>query len=285
MPEPTRILICDDTTTLLDFLELVFEKQGFEVIKAGYGEAALELAEDQHPDIALVDVMMPGIDGLEVCRRLRANPETAKLPILLYSAIVGEEVRRDALAAGADEFIGKTLHHAELVSKVRDWLATSSLPGGIGKPAAVAGLKDLLELLDTDIVWALSVRGEQLESLALVCRLGEQEARRFLDTAGRGPFRMSMDMPLTRVLEGDRRVCDWTTHRLGKEPGGAGLARALTHIGAYGAQICPLSGQDDARGLLFFSSPASLLDDTERTQRAAIGLRYATNLLKLWMMD
>jgi len=285
MPEPTRILICDDTKTLLDFLELVFEKQGFEVIKTGFGEAALKAADAQSPDIALVDVMMPGIDGLEVCRRLRANPKTAKLPILLYSAIVGEEVRRDALAAGADEFIGKTLHHAELVSKVRDWLATRSLPGGIGKPAAVAGLKDLLELLDTDVVWLLAEQDDLLESLSLVCRLGEQEARRFLEIAGRGPYQLGMKMPLTLVLEENRQLCDWTTHKLGQEPGGAGLARALTHLGAYGANICPLTGPDDERGVLLFSTPASLLDDAERSQRAAIGLRYASNLLALWMVD
>ena len=126
-----KILICDDTPTVLDFLELVFEKQGFEVIRAGSGEYAIQAAADHHPDLLLVDAMMPGIDGFEVCRRLRANPETAGETILMYSAVVGEEVRARALSSGADEFLGKTLSHAELVAQVRDWLAASSAPGGV----------------------------------------------------------------------------------------------------------------------------------------------------------
>ncbi|MGA9190710.1 MAG: response regulator, partial [Anaerolineales bacterium] len=125
-----KILICDDTPTVLDFLELVFEKQGFEVIRAGSGAYALEAAAEHHPDLLLVDAMMPGMDGFEVCRRLRAQPDTASETILMYSAIVGEEVRARALSAGADEFLGKMISHAELVSQVRDWLAARSAPGG-----------------------------------------------------------------------------------------------------------------------------------------------------------
>ena len=123
-----KILICDDTPTVLDFLELVFEKQGFEVIRAGSGAYALEAAAEHHPDLLLVDAMMPGMDGFEVCRRLRAQPDTASETILMYSAIVGEEVRARALSAGADEFLGKMISHAELVSQVRDWLAARSAP-------------------------------------------------------------------------------------------------------------------------------------------------------------
>ena len=282
MSKPTKILICDDTITLLDFLELVFEKQGFQVIKSAYGEHALEAATVECPDVALVDVMMPGIDGLEVCRRLRANPETRTLPILLYSAIVGEEIRRDALAAGADEFIGKTLHHAELVAKVRDWLAMRSLPGGVGVPRAVEGLKDLLEMLDSDVVWALQERRDALEHLGLVCRQGEQEARRFLGTAGHGPFRLDLTMPLTQAARDGVSLRDYTANALSREMGGGGLARAMTQLGVLALNIYAISGQDRERGVLVFSSPAALLDDEEKNNRVAIGLRYASNLLTLW---
>ena len=148
-----KVLICDDTPTVLDFLELVFEKQGFDVIRAGSGPYAVEMASEHHPDVVLVDAMMPGMDGFEVCRRLRAKPDTADETILMYSAIVGDEVRARALSAGADEFLGKTLTHAELVSQVRDWLAARSGPGGIGRPAWVQVGLDLLVLFGSDLPW------------------------------------------------------------------------------------------------------------------------------------
>ena len=119
----SRILIADDTATVLEYLDIVFSRQGFTVTKAGHGEQALALAQHDPPDVILLDVMMPGLDGLEVTRRLRADPRTARIPILLYSAVVGDEIRARARAAGADEFLGKTVNHGELVIKIREWMA------------------------------------------------------------------------------------------------------------------------------------------------------------------
>lgn len=118
----SKILIVDDTTELLFFLDYIFQRNGFEVVTAANGTEAIQLAKEKTPDVMLVDVMMPGIDGLEVCRRLREDPEMREVPILLYSAAVGEEIRQKAQDAGANEFLGKTLNHEELVSKVRNWL-------------------------------------------------------------------------------------------------------------------------------------------------------------------
>jgi len=121
-----KILIVDDTTELLFFLDYVFQRNGFEVVTAANGKDAIRIAKETNPDVLLVDVMMPGIDGLEVCRQLRQDADMHDVPILLYSAAVGEEIRQKALEAGANEFLGKTINHEELVTKVRNWLASES---------------------------------------------------------------------------------------------------------------------------------------------------------------
>jgi two-component system, cell cycle response regulator len=122
----SKILIVDDTTELLFFLDYIFQRNDFEVVTAANGKDAIRLAKETHPDVMLIDVMMPGIDGLEVCRQLRQNPDMGDVPILLYSAAVGEEIRQKAIDAGANEFLGKTMNHDELVTKVRDWLASET---------------------------------------------------------------------------------------------------------------------------------------------------------------
>jgi DNA-binding response OmpR family regulator len=121
-----KILIVDDTTELLFFLDYIFQRNGFEVVTAANGKDAIRIAKETNPDVLLVDVMMPGIDGLEVCRQLRQDADMHDVPILLYSAAVGEEIRQKALEAGANEFLGKTINHEELVTKVRNWLASES---------------------------------------------------------------------------------------------------------------------------------------------------------------
>jgi CheY-like chemotaxis protein len=122
----SKILIVDDTTELLFFLDYIFQRNDFEVVTAANGKDAIRLAKETDPDVLLVDVMMPGIDGLEVCRQLRQDPDLRDVPILLYSAAVGEEIRQKAIDAGANEYLGKTINHEELVTKVRDWLASES---------------------------------------------------------------------------------------------------------------------------------------------------------------
>jgi DNA-binding response OmpR family regulator len=122
----SKILIVDDTTELLFFLDYIFQRNDFEVVTAANGKEAIRLAKETHPEVMLVDVMMPGIDGLEVCRQLRQDPDMRDVPILLYSAAVGEEIHQKAMDAGANEFLGKTMNHEELVTKVRDWLASKT---------------------------------------------------------------------------------------------------------------------------------------------------------------
>lgn len=275
----SRILVCDDTPTVLDFLELVFERQGFEVQRAGNGDFAVEQAAQTCPDIVLVDAMMPGTDGFEVCRRLRANPDTNAIPILMYSAVVGHEVRARALAAGADEFLGKTMSHAELVSKVRDWLATRALPGGVGDPAWLQVALDLLALLHTEFVWLLRVEPGGAVPLAVAAEHGEQQALRFDQRVGHEPFPIESDSPFARILDQHALRIGWPVTELDGQPGGRRLAEALSEAGVTAVSSAPLGDREAPRGVVLFSTPAALTLDHEAAQQASIGLRYAETAL------
>ena len=99
-------------------LEAVLEAHGYDVVSATSGDAALDLARSAHPDLVLLDVMMPPPDGLAVCKRLREQEETAVLPVIMLTASEGSE-KTTAIEAGADDFIPKPFNSAELLTRIR----------------------------------------------------------------------------------------------------------------------------------------------------------------------
>lgn len=278
----SKILIVDDTVTLLDFLELIFVRQGFSVIKCADGAQTLELAREHSPDVALVDVMMPGIDGYEVTRRLRADPATKGLPILLYSAIVGEEVRAKARAAGADEFLGKTLHHAELVSLVRNWMAARALPGGTGEPRLVEVALDLIEVLQVELVWLLGWQGRGFQHIGLACERGEQQALRFLQITGEGPFLRAPGSPFASAFAASRPSEHWTLEMLRSANGAGRLVQAAEELSLSGLEFARLNAPGGECGMLVVASPATLSIDEKRANAMAVAIRYAGLALSQW---
>jgi diguanylate cyclase (GGDEF)-like protein len=117
-----RILVVDDDPDIARFLKLTLTMEGFEVQSAGDGQHALDLVRVWQPDLVLVDLMMPGVDGVEVTKRLRANAMTTALPVIMLTA-KGQTVDKVmGLTAGADDYIVKPFDTMELVARVRGTL-------------------------------------------------------------------------------------------------------------------------------------------------------------------
>jgi adenylate cyclase len=118
---PARILVVDDVPENVRLLEAALVPRGYEVVTAKDGVEALERTEAEQPDLILLDVMMPGLDGYAVCARLRANDDTAVLPVIMVTSSIGQE-KTKAIEAGADDFIPKPFNHDELLTRVRSLL-------------------------------------------------------------------------------------------------------------------------------------------------------------------
>lgn len=114
-----RILIADDDEGLRHLLRLVLSREGYEVIEAADGSEALARAYDSNPSLVLLDVMMPGVDGYDVCRKLRSDQRTHRLPIVFVTAIDDIKQRNETLKLGADDCINKPIGPRELVNRVR----------------------------------------------------------------------------------------------------------------------------------------------------------------------
>jgi len=122
------ILIVDDEPNLVLALELLMKKEGYETHAVSDGEKALEVAEWLRPDLILLDVMMPKVDGFEVCQRIRANPALSGVSIIMLTAKGREVEREKGLALGADLYITKPFSTREVVRKVKEVLASKPGP-------------------------------------------------------------------------------------------------------------------------------------------------------------
>ncbi|MFA5891325.1 MAG: response regulator [Actinomycetota bacterium] len=118
-----RVLVVDDDRVIQQLLEVNLELEGYDVAKAGDGEEALEAVRVFRPDLILLDVMMPKIDGREVCRRLKADPETARIPIIFLSARAQEFDVASGIELGASAYVTKPFDPVDLLDTVERLLA------------------------------------------------------------------------------------------------------------------------------------------------------------------
>jgi len=117
-----RILIVDDIPSNRIVLKVKLASACYETVQAGDGASALQIAREMPPDLILLDVMLPDMPGTEVCRRLKADPQTADIPVVMVTALREDEARREALRAGADDFLSKPLYESILLARIRSLL-------------------------------------------------------------------------------------------------------------------------------------------------------------------
>ncbi len=133
-----KILIIDDDVDTLKLVGLMLQKQGYEISAASNGELGLAKALEERPDLILLDVMMPDMDGYEVTRRLRKNPATISIPILMFTAKTQLDDKVTGFEAGADDYLTKPTHPTELQAHVHALLARSPQKESTGSVASVA---------------------------------------------------------------------------------------------------------------------------------------------------
>ncbi len=136
MRTPPLILIVDDNPTNLDILQARLAPHNYEIVTATDGEEALAIAREKQPDLILLDIMMPKMDGIEVCRHLRADPSLPFMPIIMVTAKADSKDVVAGLEAGADEYLTKPVDHAALVARAKSMLRIKALHDTVLEQAA-----------------------------------------------------------------------------------------------------------------------------------------------------
>ena len=271
-----RLLVVDDVPANLRLLEAVLAPRGYEVVTAPDGFAALELVESERPDLILLDVMMPGLDGYTVCRRLRANEETAVLPVIMVTSSAAEEKTR-AIEAGADDFIPKPFDQEELLTRVRSLLRIKHYHDTI--KAQTAELAELNRTLEERV----RAQVDELERL--------KQLRRFLSPQLADAVVSSGD---SSTLRSHRRqvamffadIRGWTRFADAAEP--EELMQVLREfhetIGRLVKRFDATVGFLQGDGVqLFFNDPVEVPDSALRTARLGCALREEMRqLIPLW---
>lgn len=166
MRNPALILIVDDNPTNVDILQTRLASQGYEIVTAYDGEAALTAAREHLPDLILLDIMMPKVDGVEVCRQLKADESLPFIPIILVTAKSETRDIVEGLDSGADEYLTKPIDHASLVARVRSILR-------------VKALHDTVEAQSAELAeWNQQLEARVAEQLTEIERMGR--LKRFL---------------------------------------------------------------------------------------------------------
>ena len=155
-----KVLVVEDEKNILELVRFNLEKEGFTVITALDGNQGLELAREEKPDLILLDVMLPGMNGLEVCRELQREYETREIPIIMLSARAEEVDKVLGLEMGADDYITKPFSPRELVARVKARLRRN--PASPKTPASTCQLNLGRLVIDTSR-FAVLVDGKRVE--------------------------------------------------------------------------------------------------------------------------
>ena len=130
-----KVLVVDDTPANVKLLADLLKVKGYEVATAANGDEGLAKVASEQPDIVLLDIMMPGKSGYDVCRTIRANPDTALLPVVLVTSLDPNQERVKGMEAGADDFLQKPINQQELFARVKSLLRVKALQDEVKQQA------------------------------------------------------------------------------------------------------------------------------------------------------
>ena len=264
--DAARILVVDDVPENRRLLEAILAPHGYDVLSAGDGAAALELVDSAHPDLVLLDILMPPPDGYDVCRRLRDREETAVLPVIMLTSSLDSEKTR-AIEVGADDFIPKPFDTAELLARVRSLLRIKRYHDTIA--AQAAELRELNRTLEERV----RTQVHELGRLRRLQRFLSPQLADALVASGDESILLSHRRQLA-MLFADLR--GWTSFVDAVEP--EELMRVLGEfheavgrlVRRYDATVGFLEG-DGVQ--LFFNDPIEIPDAPLRAVRLACALR------------
>ena len=266
MRTPARILVVDDVADNVEILRMRLAALGYDVVTAKDGEEALACVPELLPDLILLDIMMPKVDGLEVVRRLKANGALPFIPVILVTARASQADVVAGLDAGGDDYLTKPIDHGALVARVRAMLR-------------IKALHDEVQALNRGLEAKVKAQVEELERVGRLRRFLAPQLAQAIVSGGE-----------EKVLENHRReivalFCDlrgFTAFSETAEPEDIMAVLAEYH-GAVGPLIRQHEGTLDrftGDGMLvFFNDPLPCLDAPQRAARLAIGMREAVSAL------
>ena len=272
--ERARILIVDDTASNRKVLEAALLVAGYRVDSATSGREALDRVRSDPPDLILLDILMPGMDGIRVCSELRADSRFSRIPIVLVTALSATEKLVEGLGAGADDFIQKPINREELLARVRSLLRVKLLFDTV--QAQEAELRELNESLERRVA-------EQTRHIARLDRLKRYVASSVADRIVRDD-RLQVHRALIAAVCCDLR--NFTAFALQ-----ADSSETIKFLDQYYGALGPLVMQhegtiDHFTGdgmLVFFNDPVECDDPAYRAVRLAASMRAAVaDLLGPW---
>jgi adenylate cyclase len=266
MSEPATILVVDDLPQNVRLLEAVLAPRGYTVLGAASGREALERVASDPVDLVLLDIVMPEMDGYEVCRALRADPATAFLPIVMVTAS-GDQEKIAAIEAGADDFVTKPFNGSELIARVRSLLRIKQYHDTIERQASelAAWNRQLEERVQEQV--------EALERMGRLRRFLSPQLAELVLSSGEESFLHSHRREITVVF------CDlhgFTPFAETVEP-----EDVMQVLGEYHAALGDLIHRFEGTlerftgdGLMvFFNDPLPCADAPQRAVRMAVGMR------------
>lgn len=266
MRDPARILVVDDVADNVEILRMRLESLGYEVVVAEDGEQALESVARELPDLVLLDIMMPKIDGLEVVRRMKADASLPFIPVILVTAKASQKDVIAGLDAGGDDYLTKPIDHGALVARVRAMLR-------------IKALHDEVQVLNQGLEAKVRAQVDELERVGRLRRFLAPQLAQAIVSAGD-----------EKVLDNHRRdivamFCDlrgFTSFAETAEPEDI-MALLSEYHGAVGPLIRKYEGTLDrftGDGMMvFFNDPLPCPDAPERAAKLAIEMRDAVAAL------